>query len=85
MTTKKRKIDPKKPLRTISGLNVVTVVFKNKIMGIMYDTHDGNFCTWNLDGERVNMFPRKNSDSEGYDLVNFDGEKTSERNTKTSE
>lgn len=79
MTAKKRKFDPKKPLRTISGLKVTTVLFKDKIMGIMHDDNDGYFCTWNLDGQRVNIFPRRKSDSGDYDLVNFDSEETNDR------
>jgi hypothetical protein len=82
MIAKKRKIDPNKPLRTVSSLNVTTVLFKDKIMGIIHDADadDGHFCTWNLDGERINIFPRRKGDSGNSDLVNFNNEETNERN-----
>jgi len=78
MTVKKRKIDSNKPLRTVSGLNVITVFFKDKIMGVIHDADDGHFCTWDLDGERINIFPRKKGDNGDSDLVNFDSEETNE-------
>ena len=73
--TVKRKFDPSKPLKTTSGLNVSAVVFKDKIMGVVYDNEatDGHFCTWTLAGERVNIFPRKKGDSKVSDLINVVG------------
>jgi len=80
--TVKRKFDPSKPLRTASGMNVAAVIFQDKIMGVVYDNEatDGHFCTWNMDGERVNIFPRKKGDNTGSDLVNFVVEQASDRN-----
>lgn len=68
---KKKAFNPDRPpFRTMGGMDVKCVKLKDKIMGVIHDEVNGSFCTWDLKGQRVNIFPRKKTDSPMQDLVN---------------
>jgi len=71
----KEQFDPSKPFKTVNGLEVVSVTLtsKEKIMGIVkYADEDAFFCSWGLDGKKINIFPRSNDDPPDYDLINLE-------------
>ena len=65
--------DPSKDFRARAGNQVTSVVFPDKIMGVIHDRdgEDGQFCSWSKEsGRRIGM-----SESNGdhpQDLVNVE-------------
>jgi len=60
---------------TRSGCHVITVILPDKIMGIVTypNNRDATFCSWDLGGRKLNIFPREKGIHQ-LDLVNIEVE-----------
>lgn len=72
MPKKKQEFDYNKPYKTRAGQSVTTVVFKDKILGVvMLGDEDGLLCDWALTGLKNSLFPREAGEKHNLDLVNI--------------
>lgn len=67
-----KKFNITKPFQTRNGLSVTHVILDDKIMGVAHDSHEGQFCLWSVEGEKISLFPRKKNEIHDLDLVNVE-------------
>lgn len=64
--------DPKHPIHiTRKGDPVVCIRFAEKIMGVIHDSEDGAFCSWDMQGKRLTIHEREDDEINECDLMNY--------------